>query len=159
MRRRRRGDQRWILAAGIWRARGCDREDAFAEWPAVPGYWRDAGKFFGVGGGIQFRCGGTTLQRADGAGRSVVDRRRDNVVAGSDWEIEAGMDGGTSGGAVERGGAGDFRSDAACGVRRGGAREVFEIYLSRRRGGLGRKRTQSNSSHGSFCYAGIFCKS
>ena len=60
-----------------------------------------------------------------------MDRRRDNVVAGSDWEIEAGMDGGTSGGAVERGGAGDFRSDAACGVRRGGAREVFEIYLSR----------------------------
>src|SRR5205823_5598546 len=56
MRRRGRGDQRWILAAGIWRARGCDREDAFAEWPAVPGYWRDAGKFFGVGGGIQFRC-------------------------------------------------------------------------------------------------------
>ena len=115
------GAQGAVISDGFWQREFGGRPDAIGKTLSLNGQpFQVIGvtpaSFSGLEAGIQFRCGGTTLQRADRAGRSVVDRRRDNVVAGSDWEIEAWMDGRTSGGAVEHAGAGDFRSDAARGV-------------------------------------------
>jgi hypothetical protein len=78
------------------------------------------------------------------------------VVAGGNWKIEAGMDGKIGSGTIERDSAGNFCGDAACVVRRDGAREVFEIYVSRFAGGTGRFGAEGELHGSALCVVGDF---
>src|ERR1700722_19233053 len=112
-----RGDQLWILAAGVRRRPGAGPQ-ANAQRQAGRGNRRDAGKLLRRGGGAELRRSIAGVFAAFSGNKESAGFEY-SVVALGDRKTRSFVAGGTSGSAPWSGLAGDFCGDAAAGLSEG----------------------------------------